>query len=200
MGPRRSVYQSLALAVAGSSHGFVDGFRDGGDHLGRRVGRAALVEVEPLGEEMLQSRCHEDLDERHVVRPRPAERRLAVGSRTRPRIRSHRHAQQNGNRLCRLRPVGRRRQAAGGGGGEEDHRRSGGGEAAGEALCRLPGGDARPASGHLLHQRIQDTPVGQPDLPAAHRRRVLQEGRAGVPDPSPRAAPAWWTCCSGRAG
>ena len=36
--------------------------------------------------------------------------------------------------------------------------------------------DARSASDHLLHQRVQDPPVGRPRLPAAHRRRVLQEG------------------------
>ena len=35
-----------------------------------------------------------------------------------------------------------------------------GGAAAGEALRRLPGGHARPASRHLLHQRIQDTACG----------------------------------------
>ena len=29
-----------------------------------------------------------------------------------------------------------------------------------EALRRLPGDDARPASGHLLHQRVRDLPVG----------------------------------------
>ena len=116
-------------------------------------------------------------------RPRPAPRRLAARSGTGPRIRSHRHAQQQGHRLRRLRAVGRRRQAAGGGRGEEDHRRSGGRAAAGEALRRLPGDDARPAPGHLLHQRLQDLAVGRPRLPAAHGRRVLQEGRAGPPDP-----------------
>ncbi len=126
-------------------------------------------------------------------RPRPAARRLAAGSGPRPGIRSHRHAQQEGHRLRRLRPVGRRRQAAGGGRGEEDHRRSGGGAAAGEALRRLPGGDARPASDHLLHQRLQDLDVGRPGLPAAPGGRVLQEGRAGLPDPSPHAAASRWT-------
>ena len=34
------------------------------------------------------------------------------------------------------------------------------GPAASEALRRLPGDDAWPASGHLLHQRLRDPPVG----------------------------------------
>ena len=36
----------------------------------------------------------------------------------RPRVRGRRHAQQQGQGLCRLRAVGRRRQAAGAGGGQ----------------------------------------------------------------------------------
>ena len=43
---------------------------------------------------------------------------------------------------------------------KKDHRRPGGGPAAGEALRRLPGDDAWPAPGHLLHQRVRDPPVG----------------------------------------
>ena len=43
---------------------------------------------------------------------------------------------------------------------KRDHRRSGSRAAASEALRGLPGGDARPASGHLLYQWLQDLPVG----------------------------------------
>ena len=114
-----------------------------------------------------------------------------LDQRARPGVRSHGHAQREGRRLRRLRAVGRRRQAAGGGGGQEDDGRPRGGPAAGEALRRLPGGDARPAADHLLHQRLRDPHLGRSRLPAAQRRRVLQEGRAGLPDPPPlgRAKP-----------
>ena len=60
-----------------------------------------------------------------------------------------------------------------------------GGSTAGQALRGLPGGHARPAPGHLLHERVRDLPVGRPSLRAAGRRRLPQEGRAGGTAPSP---------------
>jgi hypothetical protein len=114
-----------------------------------------------------------------------APRRLATGSGPRPGIRGHRDAQPPGHRLCRLRALGRRRAAAGAGRGEEDNRRSAGGPAAGQAVRRLPGADVRPAADHLLHQRLHDLDLGRYEVSAATGGGILQEGRAGPPDPSP---------------
>ena len=99
-------------------------------------------------------------DPRTDHRPRLAAGRLAVGPAPGPGVRSHGHAERKGRRLCGLCPLGRRRQAAGGDRSEKDDNRPGGGAAAGEALRRLPGDHARPAAGHLLHQRLRDVSVG----------------------------------------
>ena len=63
--------------------------------------------------------------------------------------------------------------------------RCGEGSTAGQALRGLPGGHARPAPDHLLHERVRDLPVGRSGLRAASRGRLPQEGRAGVTAPSP---------------
>ena len=59
---------------------------------------------------------------------------------------------------------------------KKDHRRSGGGSTAGQTLRGLPGGHARPAPDHLLHERVRDLSVGLPSLRAASRGRLPQEG------------------------
>ena len=59
-------------------------------------------------------------------------------------------------------------------GGEEDHCRCGGGSTAGQALRGLPGGHARPAPGHFLHERVRDLAVGRPGLRAATGRGLPQ--------------------------
>ena len=91
--------------------------------------------------------------------------RAGAGPAARPRVRSDRHAEALGRAgdrqgIRRLRALGRRRQAAGGGGGQADDRRPARGPAAGEAVRRLPGEDARPAAADLLHQRLHDLAVG----------------------------------------
>jgi hypothetical protein len=52
------------------------------------------------------------------------------------------------------------------------------GPAAGQALCRLPGGAFRPAPGNLLFQRLRALDLGRYPLPAARDRRLLQARRA----------------------
>src|SRR3546814_7076769 len=56
-------------------------------------------------------------------------------------------------RSRRLRVVGRGRPAAGRGGSQAQPEGPGRGPAAGQAVCRLPGTDERPAAADLLQQR-----------------------------------------------
>ena len=69
-------------------------------------------------------------------------------------IPGHRHAQQHGRGLRRLRALGRRRQAARPRRGQAHPARCPRRSAAGQALCRLPRKAVRPAAGHFLHQRL----------------------------------------------
>jgi len=112
---------------------------------------------------------------------------VAARPHPRPRVRSHGHAKPEGHRLRRLRALGRRWEAPSGGRGQEDHGRSQGGATAGEALRRLSGGHARPASDYFLHQRLPDLAVGRSGLSASRGGGFLQEGRAGFADSPPRA-------------
>ena len=59
------------------------------------------------------------------------------------------------------------------------------GPAAGQALCRLPGGALRPAAGDLLFQRLRALDLGRHALSAAPDRRLLQARRTGAADPAP---------------
>ena len=65
------------------------------------------------------------------------------------------------------------------------------GPAAGQALCRLPGSQLRPAAADLLHQRLRALALGRLALPAAAGAGFLQEGRtaaAGAAAQQPQAA------------
>ncbi len=54
--------------------------------------------------------------------------------------------------------------------------------AAGQRLCGLPRASLWPAPDHLLHQRLRALDLGRPALPAARRRRLLQEDGADADD------------------
>ncbi len=129
-------------------------------------------------------------DPRLLHRPAAQGGRLAARPAARPRVRSHRHAQQGGQGLRRLRALGRRRQAAGARRGQAHAARCARRPAAGQAVRGLPGAPVRPAPADLLLQRLRALALGRHALPAARGAGLLQEGGAGACDPAAQYAQA----------
>ena len=127
-----------------------------------------------------QAQLQRGRNPRPLYRPAAARGRLGARQARRPRIPRRGHAEQRGHRLRRLRAVGRGRQAAGAGRGQAHPQGRARGPAAGQALCRLPGGALRPAPGDLLFQRLRALDLGRYALSAAPDRRLLQARRTGT--------------------
>ena len=129
-------------------------------------------------------------DPRPLHRPPAARGRLRSQGARHRRGRGHRHAERARRGLRRLRAARRRRQAARAGRSQAHAQGPARRPAAGQALCRLPGGAIRPAADHLLLQRLRPLDLGRHPASAAADPGLPQEGRAGAADPAPRDAQA----------